>query len=98
MHFVIVKKNLLVFLCAENGCQVLRHYRLVDVVIYVITSAKGTRLRKRDDPATCNNAGRHITALLSDKTGETQIYTRLIKMSLGFINKTSVWFSCDVNV
>lgn len=30
-------KNLLVFLCAENGCQVLRHYRLVGYVDYVIT-------------------------------------------------------------
>lgn len=34
----------------------------------------------------------------TDKTGETQMYTRFVKISLGFINKTSVWFSCDVNV
>lgn len=35
-------KNLLVFLCTKNGCQVLRHYRLVeDVIMYVITLSWG---------------------------------------------------------
>lgn len=30
------KFNLLIFLCTENGRQVLRHFRLAKVVIYVI--------------------------------------------------------------